>query len=269
VEDRRKVGGKAVAGGLGTLVILAVIYFMGGDPSALLESGALSGGGGGGQAALSAEDEELGKFAGVVLADTEEIWHEEFRKIGRSYVEPKLVLFSGQVRSGCGFASAQVGPFYCPADSTIYIDLTFFGELKRKFGAPGDFAQAYVIAHEVGHHVQNLLGVSGQMDEARRELTKEEYNRYSVRGELQADFYAGYWARRGQQKFNFLDEGDLEEAIRAANAIGDDTLQKQSQGYVVPDAFTHGSSEQRMRWFRRGLKAESLREGDTFSARDL
>lgn len=269
VEDRRKIGGKAVMGGLGTLVLLAVVYFMGGDPAALLESGALSGGGGGGQATLSAEDEELGKFAGVVLADTEEIWHEEFRKIGRTYVEPKLVLFSGQVRSACGFAGAQVGPFYCPADSTIYIDLTFFRELKQKFGAPGDFAQAYVIAHEVGHHVQNLLGVSAQMAEARRELTKEEYNQYSVMAELQADFYAGYWARRGQQKFNFLEEGDLEEAIRAANAIGDDTLQKQAQGYVVPDAFTHGSSEQRMRWFRRGLRAESLREGDTFSARDL
>ena len=269
VEDRRKVGGKAVVGGLGTLVLLAVVYFMGGDPSALLESGALSGGGGGQVAAGSGANEEMKQFAGVVLRDTEEIWHEEFRKIGRRYEEPKLVLFSDKVRSGCGFASAQVGPFYCPADKTIYIDLTFFQELKQKFGAPGDFAQAYVIAHEVGHHVQNLLGVSAQMAEARGELNKEEYNELSVRVELQADFYAGLWARRGQEKFEFLEPGDLEEALRAANAIGDDTLQKQSQGYVVPDAFTHGTSEQRMRWFRRGLEASSMRDGDTFRGRDL
>ena len=270
VEDRRGQsagrGGIVLGGGLGTLVLVLVVMLLGGDPTQLLDMA--------GQAPTteyraSPEDEKAKEFVAVVLADTEEVWEEEFAKLGRSYEKPRLVLFTDSVRSACGFADAQVGPFYCPVDRTIYIDLSFFREMRQRFGAPGDFAQAYVIAHEVGHHVQKLLGISDEVHRARAGQSEREANAMSVRLELQADFLAGMWARKGQEKFRFLEEGDLEEALNAANAIGDDTLQRKAQGRVVPDAFTHGTSEQRMRWFRRGLETGDIRQGDTFSVRDL
>lgn len=256
-------------GGLILILIVALVFKQ--NPLTLLEQ--VGGGGGTGvptpSAPASPEQKRLGEFASTVLADTEEIWTEEFRKMGKTYEMPRMVLFSTATQSGCGFANSQVGPFYCPADKTVYIDLSFFEELSRRFGAPGDFAQAYVIAHEVGHHVQNLLGISGQVHRAQQKAGKVEANDLSVRLELQADFLAGMWARKGQDKFKFLEAGDIEEAMRAANAIGDDTLQKQAQGHVVPDSFTHGSSEQRMRWFMKGFKGEAFDPNNTFSSRDL
>jgi len=271
VEDRRgrgAGGGMAMGGGLGMLVLVLVVWMLGGDPVALIQQ---TGGGIGRSAEVqsSPEEERTVAFVKTVLADTEDIWHEEFSRMGRSYEEPKLIIFRGKVQSGCGFAGAQMGPFYCPADRTVYIDLSFFRELHEKFGAPGDFAQAYVIAHEVGHHVQNLLGISGKVQQARQRAGEVEGNGLSVRLELQADFLAGMWARKGQQKFDFLESGDLEEALRAANRIGDDTLQKQAQGRVVPDSFTHGSSEQRMRWFKKGLQSDRFNPNNTFATRDL
>jgi len=205
----------------------------------------------------------------VVLADTEDVWTQLFQEMGSRYEQPKLVLFSGQVRSACGMASSASGPFYCPADRNVYIDLVFYQELKQRFGAPGDFAQAYVIAHEVGHHVQNLLGISDKVQAMRGRVSEAEYNQMSVRLELQADFFAGVWAHHADRMKGILEEGDVEEALGAANAIGDDTLQRQTQGHVVPDSFTHGSSEQRMRWFLKGLKTGDLSQGDTFSAKNL
>jgi predicted metalloprotease len=204
------------------------------------------------------------QFVSVVLADTEDVWREQFRQLGREYEEPTLVLFSGRVESACGLASSAVGPFYCPRDHKLYIDLAFFEELKRRFGAPGDFAQAYVIAHEVGHHVQTLLGTNAKVDRLRGRISQQEFNQLSVRLELQADFLAGVWAHHAQRSQQILEPGDLEEALRAAAAIGDDRLQRQAQGYVVPDSFTHGSSEQRIRWFRRGFETGDLSQGDTF-----
>lgn len=273
VEDRRgqrpRGGGVVLGGGLGTLLIVILVLVLGGDPRALLDMAGQSGSAPAGEVVSSPQDERLKQMVGVVLADTEEVWDEEFRRMGMVYEKPKLVIFSDAVRSGCGFADSQVGPFYCPADRTIYLDLSFFRELDARFGAGGDFAQAYVVAHEVGHHVQKLLGTSDQVHEARMSLSESEANAMSVRLELQADFLAGFWARKAQEKFRFLEEGDLEEALNAANAIGDDTLQRKAQGRVVPDSFTHGTSEQRMRWFRRGLAASDIREGDTFRARDL
>jgi uncharacterized protein len=205
----------------------------------------------------------------VVLADTEDAWHAIFRKMGRQYQEPKLVLFAGQTRSGCGHASGASGPFYCPQDGRVYIDLSFYRMLQERFGAPGDFAQAYVIAHEVGHHVQNLLGISDQVQAARGRVSEAEYNRLSVRLELQADFFAGVWAHHADRAKGVVEPGDIEEALRAASAIGDDNLQRRSQGRVVPDSFTHGSSEQRVRWFRKGYETGDIRQGDTFSAPTL
>lgn len=274
VEDRRgrsgRGGGVVLGGGLGTLLLVVIVMLLGGDPRALLDMSEQAGAPApAGRVLPSAEDEKLKRMVGVVLADTEEVWEEEFRAMGKVYEKPKLVLFTDGVRSGCGFADSQVGPFYCPADRTIYLDLSFFRELSDRFGAEGDFAQAYVIAHEVGHHVQKLLGTSDQVRRAQQGRSEAEVNELSVRLELQADFLAGLWARKAQEKFRFLEEGDLEEALRAANAIGDDTLQRQAQGRVVPDSFTHGSSAQRMRWFRRGLETGDIRQGDTFRARDL
>ena len=271
VEDhrgRRGGGGMALGGGIGTLILLLVVWFLGGDPKQLvqMQEGA---GGAVAEAPLSAEDREMGDFVKAVLGSTEDVWAEEFSKMGKRYEPARLTLFTGTVRSGCGFAGAQMGPFYCPADRTVYIDLSFFRELHERFGAPGDFAQAYVIAHEVGHHVQNLLGISGQVQEMRQRVGEAEGNQLSVRLELQADFLAGMWARKGQQRFDFLDEGDLEEALRAANRIGDDTLQRQAQGHVVPDSFTHGSAEQRMRWFKNGLQSERFDPNNTFQTDDL
>ena len=272
VEDRRGQGGRggvAVGGGLGMLVLVLIVWMLGGDPMALIQQTGGTGGSPAGEVQSSPEEERTVAFVKTVLADTEDIWNEEFARMGRTYEEPKLIIFRDTVQSGCGFAGAQMGPFYCPADRTVYIDLSFFRELHEKFGAPGDFAQAYVIAHEVGHHVQNLLGISGKVQQARQRAGEVEANQLSVRLELQADFLAGMWARKGQQKFDFLEPGDLEEALRAANRIGDDTLQRQAQGHVVPDSFTHGSSEQRMRWFKKGLQSDRFDPNNTFQTDDL
>lgn len=259
-----------VGGGLSTLVLLLIVLCMGGDPLALLQQlpqqqppgqfepearapGELGGDG---------EADETKQFISVVLADTEDVWHQQFRLLGRQYREPQLVLFSGHVRSACGMADAAVGPFYCPADDKIYLDTEFFRALELRFGAPGDFAQAYVIAHEVGHHVQNQLGWSDRVQAARRGLSPSEANKLSVRLELQADYLAGVWAHHAHRAKQILEQGDIEEGLRAASAIGDDRLQRRSQGYVVPDSFTHGSSAQRARWFRRGLETGDLADAE-------
>lgn len=276
VEDRRGIpaGGVVVGGGIGTLVIVLVAVLLGADPRQILQQLANNppaagrqapGQGPGAAGPVNPAEEERVQFVKVVLADTEDVWDDLFREVGRTYEKPKLVLFRDQVQSACGFASAAVGPFYCPGDSKVYLDLGFFDELKRRFRAPGDFAQAYVVAHEIGHHVQNLLGTSGKVDALRRRLTQEEANALSVRLELQADFYAGVWAHHAHKAKNILERGDVESALRAATAIGDDTLQMQSRGRVAPDTFTHGTSEQRVRWFRKGLETGDLRQGDTFN----
>ncbi len=263
----RGKGGLAIGGGLG-IVIAIVVLLMGGDPTAILQ-----GGGGGPPPTKQApfnptpQDQELVEMIKVVLKDTEDVWHEQFRKMGKRYEEPKLVVFRGSVKSACGFAGAQMGPFYCPADKKIYIDVSFYQTLRDKLGAPGDFAQAYVIAHEVGHHVQNLLGQSDKVHKARSRVSKTEHNQLSVRLELQADFYAGLWAHHAHRAKNILEGGDIKEAMDAAKQIGDDALQKRAQGRVVPDSFTHGSSKQRMAWFDRGLRSGDMAMGDTFNDR--
>ena len=268
VEDRRGLpGGRMVlGGGIGGLVLIVVILLLGGDPTQLLDQGTQMMTPEGGPAVSSPEQEELKQFVAVVLKDTEDVWHTLLSERGREYVEPRLILFNGMVSSACGQAGSAVGPFYCPGDRQVYIDLEFFDELNRRFGAPGDFAQAYVIAHEVGHHVQNLLGISDQVHAQRGSMSKEEFNRLSVRLELQADFLAGVWAHHAQATKQVLEPGDVEEALRAASAIGDDRLQRQSGDVVTPDSFTHGTSAQRMRWFRRGLESGDLSQGDTFNA---
>lgn len=256
-----------MGGGIGTVVLLLLVMLLGGDPSALLNTAPTQPGLE--RQAGSGIADEGREFSAVVLADTEEVWTTLFAEIGRTYVKPKLVLFSDRVESACGMASSAVGPFYCGEDQNIYLDLTFFNELSQRFGAPGDFAQAYVIAHEVGHHVQRQLGILDRVHAMRRRLSEREANQMSVRLELQADFFAGVWAHHAQRRFNILDEQDIGEAIRAAEAIGDDRLQRQAQGTVVPDSFTHGSSEQRVRWFMKGWRSGDLNQGDTFSARQL
>jgi len=269
VEDRRGSRGKrvAVGGGLGTIVLIVLSLLFGGDFTDLIQADA----GGGVPASqtttpTSPEEDQLAQFVGVVLADTEDVWNKIFQQQGQQYQEPKLVMFTERVQSACGFAQSATGPFYCPADNKIYIDLSFQRTLSQRLGAKGDFAMAYVIAHEVGHHIQNLLGISRQVQSQRGRISQAEYNRLSVRLELQADFLAGVWAHHADRMFDILEQGDIEEAMRAANAIGDDRLQKQSQGYVVPDAFTHGTSEQRMRWFRKGYETGDISQGDTFEA---
>ena len=266
VEDRRNGGGRRVAGGIGvgTIIIAAVVFFLGGDPSQILQMGSGSPSSDYQEAPQSANGarDEGWDFASTILASTEDVWNVEFQKMGMRYNEPKLVLFSGQTVSDCGGAHAASGPFYCPADKKIYLDLSFFNELKQRFGVEGNFAPAYVIAHEIGHHVQDMMGITTKVHRLRQQVSEAEGNRLSVMLELQADFLAGYWARRAQN-LN-LTESDIRSALNAANAIGDDKLQEQSQGYVVPDAFTHGSSEQRMEWFMRGFKAQSIDEGNTF-----
>lgn len=271
VEDRRGAGGLAVGGGIGSIVIALIVYLLGGDPSIVTDqapapsqSPAQSRSGQG----YAPTDDSLKQFVSVVLAETEDTWNALFQQNGMQYREPRLVLFSGQVQSACGMAGAAVGPFYCPMDSKVYIDLSFYRQLRERLGAPGDFAQAYVIAHEIGHHVQNLLGISDQVHRAQQRSSKAEANDLSVRLELQADYLAGVWAHYAQKE-GILDPGDLEEAMNAASAIGDDRLQMESQGYVVPDAFTHGTSEQRMSWFRRGVEQGNLEGGDTFAADQL
>lgn len=218
---------------------------------------------------ISAEDRQLGEFVSVVLADTEDTWHPIFRQLNRTYQEPKLVMFSKVVRSACGMAQSAMGPFYCPADQKVYIDLSFYRDLKERHGAPGDFAQAYVIAHEVGHHVQTLLGISQQVHQAKQRASKVQANELSVRQELQADCFAGIWANHADRLRNLLEVGDIEEALTAAAAIGDDRLQQRSRGFVTPDSFTHGSSEQRVRWFKQGYQNGTVTACDTFSAGSL
>lgn len=269
VEDRRgmRVGGGAFKGGIGTIIIaMALAYFLGIDPRIVLQlqQGLAPAPATQAEYKPTAEEQELADFVSVVLADTEDTWREIFRSSGRRYEEPKLVLFSGAVKSACGHASAAMGPFYCPADRKIYIDLSFFNDLKRRHGAPGDFAQAYVIAHEVGHHVQTLLGTSGKVRKAQQGLGKADANALSVKLELQADCYAGLWGNHADRSRQVLERGDIEEALDAAAAIGDDRLQKQGQGYVVPESFTHGSSEQRVHWFRQGITQGDPGLCDTF-----
>ena len=253
-------------GGIGTIILVLAALFFGIDPSVILQSDAP-------QSAREAPatspgQDDVRDFVAVVLADTEDTWRDIFAKMNREYQDPKLVLFTGSVQSACGMAGAAVGPFYCPGDHKLYLDLDFFRALRSRFGAPGDFAQAYVIAHEVGHHVQDELGITQQVDAKRSRMSEAEANRLSVRVELQADFFAGVWAHYEQGK-GYIEAGDIEEALRAASAIGDDRLQKESQGYVVPDSFTHGTSEQRVRWFRKGFETGDVRQGDTFSAPSL
>lgn len=268
VEDRRGMPGRPVmaGGGIGMLVLIIIVILLGGDPRALIQNlpqqpppqpGRID-------PEVAAADDELKEFVSVVLADTEDVWNQLFQEMGSQYPDPKLVLFSGQTRSACGFASAAMGPFYCPADQKVYIDLAFYDEMKTRFGAPGDFAQAYVIAHEIGHHVQNQMGILEKVHALQGRVSKAEYNEASVRLELQADYLAGVWAHHAQRLRNILEPGDIEEALNAASAIGDDRLQKQSQGYVVPDSFTHGTSAQRSRWFRKGFQSGRVEDGNTF-----
>ena len=270
VEDRRGMskGKLAVGGGIGGAIMLVLYLLLGGDPGAVMDQAGQVQDNASGTYEPTAEEQELYELVTVTLADTEEVWQEIFRKRGSTYQEPTMVVFTDAVQSACGNAGSATGPFYCPADRKIYIDLSFYNQLKQ-LEAPGDFAMAYVIAHEVGHHVQNLLGISEQVQSQRGRLSEKEYNQLSVRLELQADFFAGLWAHHAQDKFNILQEGDIEEALNAANAIGDDRLQKRSQGYVVPDAFTHGTSAQRVRWFRKGFESGKLEAGDTFNATNL
>jgi predicted metalloprotease len=272
IEDRRGMSrGKMAAGGtIGTLVIALVVWLLGGDPSQVVSS--LQ------QAENQSEvvdssvikaEEETATFAAVVLKDTEDIWSEIFRKEGRTYREPTLVLFSQGTESACGSNSSATGPFYCPGDEKVYIDLSFLKELQDKLGASGDFAMAYIIAHEVGHHVQKQLGITDKMNELRGKISGEEYNRNSVRLELQADFLAGVWAHYADKTKNILEEGDLEEAMNAAEAVGDDRIQMKTRGYIVPDAFTHGTAAQRKKWFMKGFRTGDIRQGDTFASTDL
>jgi predicted metalloprotease len=259
VEDRRSSTGRrvAVGGGLGTLVILVIVTLLGGDPGMLVQSAP----GPARAAEPSAGEEELRAMVGVVLAETEDVWR---GLLGPGYREPTLVLFRDQVESACGIAGAATGPFYCPPDENVYIDLAFFDELHARFGAPGDFAQAYVIAHEVGHHVQNLQGTLEEVRRLQERMDETEANRLSVALELQADFYAGVWAHHAART-DLLEPGDVEEALEAASAIGDDRLQRRERGHVVPESFTHGTSEQRRTWFRRGLESGDPARGDTFA----
>jgi predicted metalloprotease len=273
VEDERGSGGGGgrvvVGGGIGTVILVVVYLLLGGNPQALFESQQQAQVSQPGQIDSQGPRDEASKFVAVVLADTEDAWHEIFRKMGRQYQEPKLVLFTDQTRSGCGFASGASGPFYCPEDQRVYVDLGFYRLLQQRLGAGGDFAEAYVIAHEVGHHVQNLLGITDRLQAARARMSQSEYNRLSVRLELQADFLAGVWARYADRVKHVVEAGDIEESMRAASAVGDDRLQRSSRGCVVPDSFTHGTSEQRVRWFRRGYETGDLSQGDTFNAREL
>jgi predicted metalloprotease len=283
VEDRRRIGKTGLAVGGGGLVVLIIALLLGIDPQKL--AGLLGQGQGpgavvqpdgrpgqradpaqgAGQAKFAdPEEERLAHFAKVIFGDTEKVWDKLFQKMGKEYTKPTLVLFTGEVQTACGGAEAAVGPFYCPGDSRVYIDLSFYKDMQRKLNAPGEFARAYVIAHEVGHHVQRLLGYSKAVDRARQTMSKRDYNKMSVRLELQADYLAGVWAHHGQEEFKFLEKGDIESALNAAFQIGDDRLQKQARGYVVPDSFTHGTSKQRQRWFEQGFQT-----GDVGQAQQL
>ena len=267
VEDRRGLGrgGLAIGGGIGGLILAALYVLMGGDLSQMPSfqdetSSSVQ------NAPLNPAEEEKKQFVSVVLKDTEDVWSELFRRQGQQYQMPRMVLYTEAVSSACGYGASAMGPFYCPSDAQVYLDLSFFEDLDRRFGAPGDFAQAYVIAHEVGHHVQNLLGVHEQVAQMQARLSESERNELSVRIELQADYFAGVWAHHAQASKQVLEPGDIEEALGAATAIGDDRLQRETQGRVTPDSFTHGTSEQRVRWFRKGFESGDPSQGDTFSA---
>jgi predicted metalloprotease len=278
VEDRRGMGMAGGGGlGIGAMVILGLVgWALGIDPRILIGGAEMMTGGGSGyqqqqqQGRQGAPQDEAGRFAAAILGNTEDVWNTVLpQQANRQYQAPKLVLFSGTTRSGCGGAQSAMGPFYCPLDQTVYIDLSFFEEMKSRFRAGGDFAYAYVLAHEVGHHVENQLGILPRVQERQQQVSKAEGNQLSVRVELMADCLAGVWAHHSNQRWQSLEQGDIEEAIRAAEAIGDDRLQKQSQGRVVPDSFTHGSSEQRMRWLTTGLKSGTIQSCDTFRASRL
>jgi uncharacterized protein len=267
VEDRRRMstgGGRSI--GIGTIVMVLLALYFGVDPSAILNMGQGMGQMEPEKSETIPENDEMAIFVSKVLGSTEDTWGKIFQKSGYNYPAPKLVLFRGRTSTACGAGQAAMGPFYCPADKKVYIDLVFYDEMKSRFNAPGDFAQAYVIAHEIGHHVQNLMGTSDKVQQARQSARNEaEANQYSVRLELQADCYAGVWAHHADGENRILEAGDVDEAMRAASAIGDDALQRQAQGYAVPDSFTHGTSEQRMRWFNQGLLAGDVNKCDTFS----
>ena len=270
VDDRRRSGGGKKAGmGIGGLVVAAlVVWLMGGNPLSVLtqaDLGSMITQQSGGTYEPTAEEEALAKFSSQILAGTEDVWAKEFKKMGKTYQPPRLVLFTGSVQSGCGGASSSMGPFYCSADQSVYIDLSFFTQMKKQLGADGDFAYAYVIAHEVGHHVQYLLGILDNAHQQMSRVSEKESNRISVRLELQADYFAGIWAYHDNQMFNSLENGDIEEGLNVASKIGDDYLQKQAQGYTVPDAFNHGTSAQRVRWLRKGLNSGDMNGADTFS----
>jgi predicted metalloprotease len=283
VEDRRTSGGGfsgrragIAGGGLGAVALIVLYLIFGGDLSQLLQGTPETVPGSettslpaGSAAELSQHDQEMGDFVSVVLADIEDVWGEQFKAMGRTYREPKLVLFSGATESACGYASAAVGPFYCPGDEKVYLDLAYFEDMERQLGFEGDFALAYVIAHEVGHHVQNQLGIMDEVASLQQRSSESRANDLSVRLELQADFLAGVWAHDARRTQGFIDTADIEEGMNAASAVGDDRIQKQQQGYVVPDSFTHGTSAQRVRWFRKGLDTGDIEQGDTFNAARL
>ncbi len=276
VEDRRgmKGGGKALGGGMTIIILIAVFIFSGGDLGEVLKVAQQLPKQGGQQNAGADRISdhargEMKAFVSTILKDTENVWDEIFRGMNVEYREPKLILFEGSTSSACGVNSSAVGPFYCPGDEKVYIDLGFFDQLERQLDAPGDFAQAYVIAHEVGHHVQNLLGITEMVHRQKGRLSEAEYNLLQVRLELQADYFAGVWAHHADKMVNLLEEGDIEEGLNAAAMIGDDTLQKRARGYVVEESFTHGSAEQRARWFRKGFETGDINQGDTFKAKRL
>ncbi|MFN3298984.1 MAG: neutral zinc metallopeptidase [Sediminibacterium sp.] len=265
VEDRRGGGNGLIAGGgIGTIIIGLLYLFLGGDPSVVVNQ-VIQQAPTSSSKPVSEADEKLTSFTKVVLAYTEDVWDSIYQTRGETYDAPKLVLFTQQTQSGCGFASDASGPFYCPPDQKIYIDLSFFQELANRINAPGEFAMAYVIAHEVGHHIQQLNGTAASVQQMRARLSEKEYNQLSVKLELQADFLAGVWAHHANQLKKILEPGDIEAALNAANAIGDDRLQQQSQGYIVPDAFTHGTSKQRMYWFKKGFETGDPFKGNTFA----
>ena len=268
IEDRRGMRPVAVGGGIATVVVALIVMLLGGDPEQVLQTtpGAAPATE---SAPVGTPTDEMGQFVAAVLGDTEDVWNAQFAAEGEDYQEPVLVLFTGAVQSACGFAQAAVGPFYCPTDHKLYIDLAFYQDLRNRLGAPGDFAQAYVIAHEVGHHVQTLAGISQEVAATRQGVSQEEGNALSVRLELQADCFAGLWAHHAQRMRGVLEQGDVEEALNAAAAIGDDRLQRQSGGYVTPETFTHGTSEQRVRWFRTGLETGAVDACDTFNTTRL
>jgi len=272
VEDRRSSGGGGrtiLGGGIGIVVVVLGLIF-GKDLTGLVGQLPLEGNGQQTEGKMGVPEDTEGRFVSNILQSTREVWDQEFQNMGQTYENPRLVLFREATQTSCGYAQSNIGPFYCPGDHKVYIDLSFYDELKNRFGAAGDFAQAYVIAHEVGHHVQNLLGISEKLDRARGQVSEKEYNRLSVKLELQADFFAGLWAHHAQNLKDFkLEEGDIEEALTAANAIGDDKLQKQATGEVQPDSFTHGTSQQRVYWFKKGFETGDIKQGDTFNTNNL